>query len=77
MTTTNFFSKVGFVLAIAAVFVLPQISLAASYAYVNTMGNVSMVVASDANTAIATAPNRDFHSGVLLLVSSSDFNLVD
>ncbi len=76
MTTTNFFSKVGFVLAIAAVAILPQISFAASYAYVTAAGNVSMVVANDPNTALAIAPGIHNRSGVMLLTSQTGDGIV-
>lgn len=61
----------------ASAFILfPAFSQAASYAYVNQAGEVNMVEAADANTAIATAPNRAARSGVMLLNSPSDSNLV-
>jgi|GEM_PF-2173252 len=50
----------------------PTFAFAATYAYVNTAGNVSAVVANDANTALMTAPNISAHSGVMLLSNPSD-----
>jgi hypothetical protein len=58
--------------AIAALAALPTASLAATYAYVNTSGEVTTVEAPDANTALATAPNIAVHSGVMLLTDPND-----
>jgi len=63
-------------LALAAVFAVPGISLAATYAYVNTSGEVMSMEASSANTAIMTAPNIHKNSGVMLLDSSGDMEIV-
>lgn len=63
-------------LALSAVFAMPGISFAASYAYVNTAGEVMSMEASNANTAIMTAPGIHMHSGVMLLDSSSDSSIV-
>lgn len=57
------------VLAAAAV---PGISFAATYAYVNTSGEVMTTEAATPNSAIATAPNISLHSGVMLVNSTSD-----
>lgn len=51
---------------------IPTFSHAATYAFVNTSGEVSMVVANDPMTAIATAFNRAARSGVMLLTSQTD-----
>lgn len=48
---------------------VPMLSFAATYAYVNTAGNVSTVIADTPAQALATAPNKDAHSGVVLLVN--------
>ena len=53
----------------------PSTSHAATYAYVNQSGDVSMVIANDPMTAIATAIGRAARSGVILLTGSND-NLV-
>jgi len=63
-------------MAAFAIAVLPVMSYAANYAFVNSSGEVSMVVANDANQAITTAYNIGVHSGVILLNSLSDNNLV-
>ena len=49
---------------------------AATYAYVNTFGEVRSVVANDWMTAILMAPGIHIHSGVLLLKSASDFEII-
>ena len=59
-------------LALAAVVAVPGISMAADYAYVNASGEVNMVTAADANTALMTAPNIHMHSGVMLLTNGDD-----
>lgn len=58
--------------ALAAVVALPSASLAATYAYVNTSGEVTSMEADSAATALATAPNMDIHSGVMLLTGSNN-----
>jgi hypothetical protein len=58
-------------LALAAL-LAPAASFAQMFAYVNQDGEVRTVDATDANTAIATAPAIDEHSGVLLIQSSGD-----
>lgn len=55
---------------------LPGIASAATYAYVNTLGEVNTVVANSWQTAIATAPNLHIHSGVMLLDTQADFEIV-
>ena len=71
-TMTSSTSKFA-VLAVAtlALIAFPAFSQAASYAYVNQTGEVSMVIANDPMTAIAIAPNRALRSGVILLTSLS------
>lgn len=66
---------VGFI-ALLALVATPGISAAATYAYVNAEGIVLTVEASDPTTAINTAPNRHMHSGVMLIDSESDRDLV-
>ncbi len=53
-------------------FALPSFAAAATYAYVNTAGEVRTVSADAPMTAIAIAPGIALHSGVLLLVNPSD-----
>ncbi len=55
---------------------LPAISFAETYAYVHTSGEVRSVTANDPMTAIATAVGRAMHSGVILLNSQADTDLL-
>jgi hypothetical protein len=59
-------------IALAALVAAPASTFAASYAYVNTSGEVSMVTAATANQAIATAPGIHPRSGVMLLSNPND-----
>jgi len=61
--------------ALAAFVVLPAASFAQTFAYVNTSGEVTSMEATDAQTALMTAPNIATHSGVILL-QSDDSGLV-
>ncbi|MEK7602373.1 MAG: hypothetical protein AAB472_02715 [Patescibacteria group bacterium] len=80
MTTTTQFALtttqilVGAVLAISSIlaFALPSQAHAATYAFVNTSGDVSIVSANDPVSAMATAFNIALHSGVMLLQSQTD-----
>lgn len=58
--------------ALAAFVAIPGVSLAATYAYVNTAGEVMTVEASNPNTAITTAPSIAARSGVMLIEVTSD-----
>lgn len=55
---------------------LPVVSYAATYAYVDQMGEVKTVVSNDPMTAMMTAPNIDEHSGVMLLDSPADNEVI-
>jgi len=59
-------------LALAAVVAIPGVSLAATYAYVNTAGEVMTMDASNASTAISTAPGIHPRSGVMLIETTND-----
>ncbi|MDQ1299817.1 MAG: hypothetical protein QG636_485 [Patescibacteria group bacterium] len=59
-------------LALAAIVAIPGVSLAATYAYVNTAGEVMTMEASNPTTAIATAPGIHSRSGVMLIQTTSD-----
>jgi len=63
-------------LALALMFSTPGLAFAASYAYVNRSGEVMSMEASNATTAIMNAPNIDEHSGVMLLDSTADMDIV-
>ena len=75
MTTMHI--KTGLIVAAFGLLVLPALTHAASYAYVDNGGEVKSVVASDWMTAIRTALNIHIHSGVLLLDSSEDMAIVN
>lgn len=55
---------------------LPGIASAATYAYVNKLGEVSTVTANDWQTAMATALNIHIRSGVMLLDTQAEFEIV-
>ncbi len=59
-------------LAMAATVAAPAVSLAATYAYVNTAGDVQTMEAASANQALTTAPGISMHSGVMLIDSTTD-----
>lgn len=75
MTTKNYI-KAGLMTAAIVALGLPAISQAAMYAYVDNTGDVKAVIASDWATAINTASNISFHSGVLLLNTAADQNII-
>lgn len=56
-------------LAVSGILVMALPAHAATYAYVNTSGDVSMVNANDPVSAMATALNIAIHSGVMLLTA--------
>ena len=66
-------SLFAFAVAFAA---LPNLTQAATYAYVNQSGNIGTVSANNSSLAIATAINIHMHSGVMLLNTSGDYNIV-
>ncbi len=68
--------KIATAALLIAPFGMAAIAHAATYAYVNSSGNVSTVTASGWQTALATAPNIGLHSGVMLLISQLDFDIV-
>ena len=74
LTTTRL---LGFLVLAALTFVaLPTFSHAATYAYVNTTGEVRTVEAATWSLAIDTAPGIAMHSGVILVDGSDDTALV-
>lgn len=56
--------------------IIPTFASAATYAYVDVSGDVRSITASDWQTAISIAPSIHAHSGVLLLSSALDYNIV-
>ena len=69
--------KTSLVLGAVVIAASPASTYAATYAYVNTSGDVSAVIADTWQAAIATALNIAVHSGVLLLVNPADGVLGD
>ena len=63
-------------LALAAVVAVPGVSLAATYAYVNTAGEVMTMEAPNSSVALSTAPNLHVHSGVMLIESTEDEEII-
>ena len=63
-------------LALVAFVAAPGVSFAATYAYVNNMGEVRTVEAATPNTAIMTAPGIDEHSGVMLIDDANDSSII-
>lgn len=61
------FAKVGVIAAALIVMALPNLSQAATFAYVNQSGNIGVVTADTWMSAIANAPGIAIHSGVILL----------
>ena len=55
---------------------VPVFATAATYAYVDATGEVRSVTANDWMTAIATAPNIALTSGVYMLNSADDYDIV-
>lgn len=63
-------------LAVLGAVALPAASYAATYAYVNTSGEVRTTESASAEQAIATAPGIHMHSGVMLIETTADENVV-
>jgi hypothetical protein len=55
------------VFVLAAAFLVPSISLAATYQYVDFLGNVKSVEAPNAAEALVTPKDISPHSGVMLV----------
>lgn len=64
-------------LAVLGAVALPAASFAATYAYVNTSGEVMTTESASASQAIATAPGIHMHSGVMLIETTADEAVVD
>jgi hypothetical protein len=69
--------NIGILIAALAFLVTPLLSYAASYAYVDNNGEVKSVTADTWQAALVNAPNIYIHSGVLLLDSTADYDVVD
>lgn len=81
-TQTSAFTRLallGGTLGLASVIAMsvPALAFAADYGYVNSMGEVNMVQASSPMEAIRIAPGIGIHSGVILLDSQSDTDLLN
>lgn len=76
MQLTHTFALGLMVLAALILTAIPTLSYAATYAYVNSTGEVMTVEASTWSIAIDTAPNIDEHSGVLLVDGAEDTAVV-
>ncbi len=63
---------IAFAVAMLGALIMPMPTHAATFAYVDMVGIVRSVVASDWQTAIATAPSRAARSGVMLLTNAAD-----
>ncbi|MEK7461974.1 MAG: hypothetical protein AAB618_00125 [Patescibacteria group bacterium] len=74
-TASTVFAVAGLTVAFALMS-LPMFASAATYAYVDASGEVKPVLADTWQEAIAKAPNIHIHSGVMLLDSPSDFDIV-
>lgn len=77
-TKTILSTQVAVAVSLIAVslFAFANFASAATYAYVDVNGEVKPVVADTWQQAIATAVNIHMHSGVKLLDSASDFDIV-
>jgi len=62
--------------SVFTILAVPMAASAATFAYVDRMGEVRMVTADAPLVAIATAPNIHAHSGVLQLMAQTDYELV-
>ncbi|MBX9906303.1 hypothetical protein K2X96_00190 [Patescibacteria group bacterium] len=67
---------IGATLVAATFLSIPLSTFAATYAYVDTTGDVKSVIANDWMTAIKMAPGIHMRSGVLLLNTAADYNIV-
>jgi hypothetical protein len=76
LTTMKTISVTGVSLFVLAIFAFATVASAATYAYVDNNGEVKPVVADTWQQAIAIAPNIHINSGVMLLRSPSDFDIV-
>lgn len=76
MITSNLTSKIVTLGLAAALALAPGLAAAATYAYVNSSGEVQPVIAANWQAAIATAPNIAARSGVIL-IDGTDSGLLD
>ncbi len=78
MTKTRFLAPYVVLCSLfgAMLFGLPGSAQAASYAYIDVLGNIRSVEATSWMSAIATAPNISSTSGVLLLTGPFGYHIV-
>lgn len=78
MTKSTFAAQyvVLFSLLCVALFSVPTFIHAASYAYIDALGNIRSVTANSWMSAIASAPNISSTSGVLLFTGPTGFHVV-
>lgn len=62
--------------ALAAIVAVPGVSLAATFAYVNTVGEVLTVESVTPAQAIVTAPGIHTNSGVMLIEVAADEEMI-
>ena len=74
-STSTRFIAVSLVVAFG-LFTIPLFASAATFAYVDRVGEVRMVTADAPLVAIATAPNIHARSGVIQLMAQTDYELV-
>jgi hypothetical protein len=65
-------NKITATLAVLTMLVLPTVSFANTYLYVDSGGRLQSMQANSSTEALATAPNIKFNSGVML-VSAGEF----
>lgn len=63
-------------LALAATATIPAAAFAATFAYVDQAGDVRTVTADNAQAALMTAPSIGVHSGVMIIDSADDANVI-
>lgn len=57
-------TKIILTLAVFSILVIPAVSMATTYQYISTRGDILSLLASSPQVALATAPNLALHSGV-------------
>ena len=72
----SIFSKAGIIAAAFLLVGLPAFSYAASYAYVDSFGEVRQFTANTSAIAITDAPGIDIHSGVCLMTTQADDDMI-
>lgn len=76
VSSNRFLISLGFIAFALVAVASPALSYAASYAFVNAAGEVNLVGANNSSEALATAPNIHMRSGVMLLNSQADNQVI-